>query len=63
MELVKNLGLEKVKDESFENIDKEQNSTVKRVSVLRGKLHLSNEQHKEFHQNIKDSRNEWNRGI
>ena len=53
MELVKNLGLEKVKDESFENIDKEQNSTVKRVSVLRGKLHLSNEQHKEFHQNIK----------
>jgi len=33
------------------------------AASLRGKLHLSNEQYKDFHQYLNDSRNEWNRDI
>lgn len=65
MELVKNLGLEKVKDKPADSDSevKEQKNAGNRIASLRGKLHLSNEQYKGFHQYVNDSRNEWNRGI
>jgi len=65
MELVKNLGLEKVKDRPSDSTGerKEQKAAGNRVASLRGKLHLSNEQYKDFHQYVNDSRNEWNRSI
>jgi len=62
IELVKNLGLEKVKIQSSDSIEekKEPNSGV---PSLRGKLHLSKKQYQDFQNQIKDSRNEWNRSI
>jgi len=61
MELVKNLGLERVIDKpSDSHKTKEQKATV---ASLRGKLHLTKEQYKDFHQYANDSRNEWNRSI
>lgn len=65
LELVKNLGLEKVKDKASDSTDeiKEQKDAGNRIASLRGKLHLSNEQYKDFHQYVNDSRNEWNRSI
>jgi len=65
LELVEHLGLEKVQDESSDIIgeSKEQKAAGSRVASLRGKLHLSNEQYKDFHQYVNDSRNEWNRSI
>ena len=37
--------------------------TLSNTASLRGKLHLSNEQYKDFHQSLNTSRNEWNRDI
>ena len=39
--------------------------TVQKNSIakLRGKLNLSDKQHEDFQQYVKDSRNEWNRTI
>ncbi len=36
---------------------------TKSTSSLRGKLHLSNEQHKDFHQYLSDVRTEWDKDI
>jgi hypothetical protein len=65
LELVKNLGLEKVKDLPSESTgeSKEQKAVGNPVTSLRGRLHLSKEQYKDFHLYVNDSRNEWNRGI
>lgn len=65
LELVKNLGLEKVKDQSSGSIGKikKQKAAGNRIASLRGKLHLSKEQYMDFHQYVNDSRNEWNRNI
>lgn len=62
LELIKNLGLEKVKDTPFVSNDK-QNPSGSGISALRGKLHLSKEQYQDFQQHVKDSREEWKRGI
>jgi hypothetical protein len=37
--------------------------TAANAAALRGKLHLSNDQYKDFHQYLNDTRNEWNRDI
>lgn len=37
--------------------------TTSNTSLLRGKLHLSNEQYQDFHQYLNNSRNEWNKDI
>ncbi len=59
MELVKNLGLESVRENSPDS-DIESKVTV---ASLRGKLGLSKDQYKNFHQSLNDSRNEWSRNI
>ena len=41
----------------------EEKTGSENVSSLRGKLHLSNEQYKEFDQYLKNARNEWTRDI
>ena len=38
-------------------------TSAKSVSSLRGKLHLSTEQHKDFHQYLSDVRKEWTKDI
>ena len=42
---------------------KEETPITKNTSALRGKLHLSDEQYKNFNNYLNDSRNEWNRDI
>lgn len=61
LELIKNLGLERIKDKPSET--KKQNSKKSSVSSLRGKLHLSEEQYHGFQQHVKGSRKEWNQRI
>ena len=61
LELIKNLGLEKIKDKPTET--KKQNAKASDVSSLRGKLHLSEEQYRGFQQHVKGSREEWNQRI
>ncbi len=65
LELVKNLGLEKVKESPTGSTGegKGRKTVGNSVASLRGRLHLTKEQYKNFHLYINDSRNEWNRGI
>jgi putative transposon-encoded protein len=42
---------------------KDEKAGVKSVPSLRGSLHLSDEQYKDFQQYISDTRSEWNRSI
>jgi len=42
---------------------KEEKKPAKINASLRGKLNLSDQQHKDFDQYLKDTRNEWNRDI
>ena len=37
----------------------DQSAKIKSISSLRGKLKLTNEQYKDFHQYVNDSRSEW----
>jgi len=62
LELIENLGLEKVTDTSLDNAGKK-NAQGLGASSLRGKLNLSGEQYTDFQQHVKDSRVEWNRNI
>lgn len=41
----------------------EEKASVKNPSSLRGKLNLSNQQHKDFHQYLNDVRKEWDKDI
>lgn len=67
IELVKNLGLEKVKEETKGDSRKGKIGSEKisgsKVASLRGKLQLSEEQYKDFHEYIREGRNEWSRGF
>ena len=36
---------------------------INSISSLRGKLKLTNEQYKDFHQYVNDTRNEWDKNI
>lgn len=59
LELIKNLGFESVNDTPLNNGTGEH----KKIAPLRGKLRLSEEQSKNFHQYVNSSRDEWNRSI
>ncbi|MGJ3235678.1 hypothetical protein [Marivirga sp.] len=63
MELVKNLGIEKVKNPSMKENDgtKKKKASMNKISSLRGKLQLNEKQLNDFHQHVKNSREEWNR--
>ncbi|WP_114752647.1 hypothetical protein [Pleomorphovibrio marinus] len=62
LELIKNLGLEKIKHKPSESKDK-LNEAGSGLSSLRGKLHLTEKQYRDFQQHVNNSREEWNRRI
>jgi len=47
----------------IDELKQEESINQKKVSDLRGKLNLSDEQYKDFQSHIKDLRNEWERDI
>lgn len=62
LELIKNLGFEKIKDKSSKSKGK-QHTEGSSVASLRGKLNLSKEQYLDFQQHLKVSREEWDQRI
>jgi hypothetical protein len=46
-----------------DELKQEESINRKKVSDLRGKLNLSDEQYKDFQSHIKDLRNEWERDV